>query len=153
MPQWHSPGLTLQPQFEHFSFLAGALMKRVTCVSGAMCSSFQIPRSPGLMRPTWVTALASVITASVVSGTISDGQQTWIETTVVGPGPVAFWWMVGSELGYDQFQFLIDGVEQANISGDVSWQQRTFNLPAGVHVVRWAYVKDATDSAGAANAT
>src|SRR5436190_5951624 len=64
------------------------------------------------------------------SAAILNDQQTWIETTVTGPAPLSFWWKVSSELGYDQFQFLIDGTEQINISGEVAWEQRTFDLPS-----------------------
>src|SRR5262245_46179579 len=46
------------------------------------------------------------------SGLITHGEESWLETTVTGPTPLSFWWKVSSELGYDQFQFLIDGIEQ-----------------------------------------
>src|SRR5687767_13496705 len=42
------------------------------------------------------------------SAPISDGEHSWIETTVTGPAPLSFWWKVSSELGYDRLQFLID---------------------------------------------
>ena len=82
------------------------------------------------------------------SGPILDGEESWIETSLTGPAPVSFWWKVSSELGYDQLQFLIDGVEQVNISGEESWHMRAFDIPSGVHTLRWRYVKDATESAG-----
>ena len=87
-------------------------------------------------------------TDAAQSGVILDDEQTWIETTVTGPAPLSFWWKVSSELGYDQFQFLIDGTEQINISGEVPWQQRTFDITNGTHVLQWRYVKDLNQSAG-----
>jgi len=82
------------------------------------------------------------------SGLITHDEESWVETTVTGPGPLAFWWKVSSELGYDQLQFLIDGVEQINISGEVPWQLRAFDIPVGTHVLRWRYAKDSTESDG-----
>src|SRR3954447_6027022 len=80
------------------------------------------------------------------SGPLLDGQQSWIQTTIIGPGPLTFWWRVSSELGYDEFQFSIDGLEQINISGQVDWQSRQFDIPSGTHLLKWAYVKDSSDS-------
>jgi len=82
------------------------------------------------------------------SGVVLDGQQSWIQTTVTGPAPLTFWWRVSSELNYDQFQFSIDGAEQINISGEVEWQSRSFDIPSGTHVLRWTYAKDPTESGG-----
>lgn len=82
------------------------------------------------------------------SGLITDDEESWIEATVTGPASVSFWWKVSSELGYDQFQFLIDGLEQINISGEVGWELRSFDLSEGTHVLRWRYAKDSTESAG-----
>ncbi len=76
------------------------------------------------------------------SGMIEDNQQTWLETTVVGPGTLTFWWKVSSETNRDFLRFYAGGVEQTNISGDVDWEQQAFAIPAGSHVLWWVYVKD-----------
>jgi hypothetical protein len=39
------------------------------------------------------------------SGAISHGEQSWMETTVAGPGTLTFWWRVSSESGYDYLEF------------------------------------------------
>jgi hypothetical protein len=85
---------------------------------------------------------------SAQSGLLHDSQESWIQTTVQGPGPLAFWWRVSSELGYDQLQFLIDDIEQVYISGEVDWQIRNFDIPSGTHTLKWRYVKDSSDGGG-----
>ncbi|MEZ5302705.1 MAG: hypothetical protein R3F11_19020 [Verrucomicrobiales bacterium] len=80
------------------------------------------------------------------SGDIDDvegGQQTFVETTVNGPGTLTFWWKVSSEEGWDFLTFSVDGSDEAEISGDEDWQQVSFMVEgAGPHVVRWTYEKD-----------
>src|SRR6185369_10991819 len=43
------------------------------------------------------------------SGTITDGQESWLQTIVTGPGVVAFWWKVSSEGDSDVLQFYMGG--------------------------------------------
>ncbi|MCX6874982.1 MAG: M6 family metalloprotease domain-containing protein [Verrucomicrobia bacterium] len=83
------------------------------------------------------------------SGLITHSQQTSTEIEVTGAGSLSFWWKVSSELGWDHLLFYLDGVEQARISGEVAWQQRTLAVSAGHHTLRWTYAKDGTVSAGA----
>ncbi len=82
------------------------------------------------------------------TGAIGDGQESWLETTVTGPGPLSFWWKVSSELGYDELEFSIDGGDRISITGMVDWEQRATNLTSGTHVLRWSYVKDPTGADG-----
>lgn len=78
-----------------------------------------------------------------------NNQQSWIQTTVTGPSTISFRWKVDSESGDDFLRFKMDGIAQASVSGEVGWQQRTFPIPAGSHVLRWSYEKDETVSVGA----
>ena len=73
-----------------------------------------------------------------------------METTIAnGPGQLNFWWKVSSEFLWDYLEFLIDGeLQNGRISGEVDWEQVTCLIPAGNHVVRWRYAKDAAVSAG-----
>lgn len=82
------------------------------------------------------------------SGTISHNQESWIETTVIGPGPLSFWWKVSSEAGYDFLEFQTNGVLATRISGTVNWQQVSYPLGPGSHTLRWRYTKDGSDNAG-----
>jgi hypothetical protein len=81
------------------------------------------------------------------SGLISDNQESWMETTVQGLGTLTFWWKVSSQAG-DRLRFMLNGIAQNNINGEVDWQQRTYSLPSGTNVLRWRYFKDASGSAG-----
>lgn len=85
---------------------------------------------------------------SARSGAISDGTNSWMETLFAGPGTLQFWWKVSSEPGFDPLRLLVNGAEQAWISGEVDWQQQTINLGGGNQTVRWEYDKDSTGSLG-----
>jgi hypothetical protein len=62
---------------------------------------------------------------------------------------LTFWWSVSSEAGYDYLEFYLDGsLQNGRISGEVNWNQQTFNVAAGSHSLRWRYVKDIGLSSG-----
>jgi subtilisin family serine protease len=83
------------------------------------------------------------------SGDISDSQQSYFETTVSGPGTINFYWQVSSEGDYDWLYFSIDGTEQSGrISGINSWASKSYDIPAGSHILRWTYIKDYSISSG-----
>ena len=83
------------------------------------------------------------------SGLIGDSQDTWVQTTVNGPGNLSFWWKVSSEVGFDYLEFYVNGVLQAGrISGNVDWLQKTYPLGGGTHILRWRYTKDGSAAAG-----
>ena len=83
------------------------------------------------------------------SGAITDSQQTWIQTTITGPGTLTFWWQVSSESGYDFLEFNIDGNRQVEISGTgQDWAQETYSIASGMHTLRWRYSKDSGGSDG-----
>jgi hypothetical protein len=58
---------------------------------------------------------------------------------VTGPGTVSFWWKVSSETNHDSLRFYVGGSEQARISGEVDWEQRTFVVPAGTQELKWKF--------------
>ncbi|MCX7007050.1 MAG: FG-GAP-like repeat-containing protein [Kiritimatiellaeota bacterium] len=83
------------------------------------------------------------------SGPIGDGQQSWMQTTVTGPGSLLYWWKLSSEAGGDVLSFVVDGVTQEQISGEVNWKLRAKFLGAGTHTLRWTYLKNGARTAGA----
>jgi uncharacterized repeat protein (TIGR01451 family) len=83
------------------------------------------------------------------SGSIIDNQQSWLETTVHGPGTLNFWWKVSSQAGGDKLYFLTNNVAVTNISGTVDWQPVSQPIAPGQMVLRWNYVKDGNISSGA----
>jgi hypothetical protein len=82
------------------------------------------------------------------SGAITDNQQSMLQTTMTGPGSISFWWKVSSEQFFDTLIFSISGVEQARISGEVDWQQRSFPVASGVQTLTWVYSKDSSNNSG-----
>jgi len=82
------------------------------------------------------------------SGTISHNQESWVQTTVTGPGTLKFYWKVSSEANFDFLRFYIDGDEQERISGTVDWQQKTYGISSGSHTLKWTYTKDGSVKRG-----
>ncbi len=89
--------------------------------------------------------------AAAQSGRVADNGASFLVSTVTGPGMLAFWWKVSSEEGYDLLRFSANGpgpLLRASISGDVDWQQLTFNIPSGTYTLQWTYSKDSSVSVG-----
>jgi hypothetical protein len=88
--------------------------------------------------------------AAAQSGAIGNSMSTELETTVVGPGTLTFWWMVSSEEFFDFLSFYMDTETTAvtNISGQVDWQQQTVPIGFGSHNLIWIYAKDPAVSVG-----
>ena len=83
------------------------------------------------------------------SGTITDSQSTWMETTVSGEGTVSFKWKVSSEYYCDKLSFYVDGQQRDAISGTVDWSQKYVIVTgSGTHTLRWTYSKDGSVSRG-----
>ena len=89
------------------------------------------------------------------SGVISDGQSSFIETKVTGPGAISFWWKSSCEtiwngMKFDYVSFTVDGVEQDFLGGiSEDWTQVTINITGnGPHTLRWVYQKDDSYYAG-----
>ncbi len=81
------------------------------------------------------------------SGAIGNSQSTYLQTTVTGPGTLTFWWKVSSQTR-DPLTFSIDGMSRASVKGEVAWQEKTYSITEGTHVLKWEYVKDRAYSAG-----
>jgi uncharacterized delta-60 repeat protein len=99
----------------------------------------------------WVaqTAVSHDASDAARSGSVSDDEESWLQTNVTGPGVLSFWWKVSSEEDYDHLEFYLNGIRQGGrISGETDWVQSTFTLPGGTHTLRWNYAKDFSDSSG-----
>jgi YD repeat-containing protein len=86
---------------------------------------------------------------SAQSGSISHNKTSQLEATVQGAGTVTFYWKVSSEEDADYLKFYIDGVFKDQISGEVNWQQKSYDLTgSGSHSLLWKYVKNSSGSDG-----
>ncbi len=77
------------------------------------------------------------------SAPITSNGESWMETTVTGPGSLSFWWRVSSLTNANTLRLNVDTVEQAHrISGEVDWEPQFFNLGAGTHTFRWRFFRN-----------
>ena len=84
------------------------------------------------------------------SGSISDGQSSYAEMSVVGPVAVSFKWKTSSESGCDRLTFAVDGGDLNEISGEMgAWEKVSFKIADdGEHVLMWSFSKDGSVSNG-----
>ena len=82
------------------------------------------------------------------SGEIGSSTNSWMETTIVGPASFSFDWKVSCNTRGHYLAWLVDGVEQERIRGEVDWTTVAASIPEGEHVVRFDYVKGSTAAAG-----
>ncbi len=77
------------------------------------------------------------------SGNINNNEQSCLQTEVMAPGNLSFYWQVSSERNYDFLSFYIGDKKQASISGNITWKQQTFTLTnVGSQTLIWCYKKD-----------
>ena len=86
-----------------------------------------------------VTSASHDGTDSASNGFTAAGQESWMETTVTGPGTFTFWWKISAWPNGDYLHFTLDGVTRESLTGEVNWRPVTCSLPAGTHVLRWAF--------------
>ena len=94
--------------------------------------------------------------ASAQSGHVGNNGESWLQTTVVGPGTLSFWWQAYSEPSADWLEFYINDAQQSRISGlgdewsswPSGWEYHSYQLPAGTNVLKWRYVKDGSLTGG-----
>lgn len=81
---------------------------------------------------------------------ILDLETAWFQTSVTGPVTVTFWWKVDCE-DFDNLSFYIDALTtpRDQIAGNQDWQQVSYSIDPGVHLLRWEFAKDYSDSNGA----
>ena len=68
--------------------------------------------------------------AAAQSGTMQDDQSSTLQTTIVGPGTITFYWeTVGQDDNFD-LEFVINGVGKDDIGSQTGWAPGTrFRLP------------------------
>lgn len=84
------------------------------------------------------------------SGWIGNGQESWIQTTVLGPARFSFQWKVQSNAATDFLRLRINGTEVASISGNQDWTEYSHAIATtGVFTIQFAYTKNSgSQSAG-----
>jgi uncharacterized delta-60 repeat protein len=112
--------------------------------------------APGLAWKTsafapWFVETTNVLVGSnaAQSGAITAGQQSRLQTTIIGPGTISFWWAVNCDGGWNDLEFDIDGDYQDDITGFVPWTSDSFDIGPGQHILTWTYYKNDTAGVGA----
>jgi len=86
---------------------------------------------------------------SARSGDIGDDQETWLQTTVTGPGTLTFDYKLSCDAG-DEYAFSIDGQYRSGRAGSQDWTESgPWTITgAGTHTIRWKFIKDSSGSSG-----
>ncbi len=86
--------------------------------------------------------------AALKSGAIGTGQQTWFQTTTIGPGSLMFWWKASSA-PTNYLQFYINTQLVSQISGNVGWNQYVGYIGTSNQItLKWVYTKNGAAGAG-----
>jgi subtilisin-like proprotein convertase family protein len=104
--------------------------------------NFGTNASLGWARQTTVTHDGS---DALKSGAITDNGSSLIQTCVVGPATVHFWWRVSSENGYDFLDAYVDDSLFDSITGESGWLENEVFVGSGPHLIEWNYFKDDSD--------
>lgn len=101
----------------------------------------------------WAVSTTSVNTGTYAadSGTTAHNAISSMEYTATVPtggASVSFAYRISSELNFDFLRFYIDGVQQAEWSGNVGYATATYPLTAGSRTLRWSYEKDMNSIGG-----
>jgi immune inhibitor A len=120
-------------------------------LSGALDNDTLFFSTDGSSMAVWFgQTLTSIYGGSAAqSGTISHSESTALRFGCYGPGSLTFYWKVSCEQYFDFLGFYVDGALQPGaISGEQDWQQKSFAIPSGYHVLQWVYDKDSSVNRG-----
>lgn len=110
-------------------------------------ANFSLETSPDYW---WQTTISEDLPGGYLlqSATIPDGTNSWMSTTVTGPGKIGFDWKVSCENRYAYLQVLVDGTQKKRITANKDWESLEYEIAAGEHTVMWRYVKDGAAAVG-----
>lgn len=69
--------------------------------------------------------------------------ESWMQTTVTGPGKFSFYWRMAGEMHYDYLHLYLDPTETTNgtflrsRTGDANWSRQEVTVAAGTHTLRF----------------
>jgi parallel beta-helix repeat protein len=75
---------------------------------------------------------------SAKSGNLSYEQESHIETVILGPGTIKFYWKRSGEAG-SHIKFIVDGIQKVGCWSN-NWEQSIHDISSGFHTVKWSYV-------------
>ena len=77
--------------------------------------------------------------AAAQSGPVGANEESWLETTVTGPGILTFWWGIGSASWNSEVSFTTSRGGSLSMQGGRGWRMERVSLPAGECVLDWSY--------------
>jgi RHS repeat-associated protein len=102
----------------------------------------------GIWQPTNLPSDPFYYDGDAIKSLVSDDEYAAIETAVYveDEETLSFYWKVSSQENHDYLQFYIDNQLQDQISGEVDWQKKTYDInEPGLHILKWRYIKDEDD--------
>jgi hypothetical protein len=73
------------------------------------------------------------------SGLVGVGEESWLGTTVTGPGILTFWWRMWANYStYVSFTTSLGG--ELDLRGSYYWRKETVSIPTGECELRWSYL-------------
>jgi len=135
--------------------MTGTITKRLLTLADATGAADLVFTTGGDAVWTPIADATAQSGLSARSGEIGDsagcGEYTtsWIETSVSGAGTLTFAWKVECEFddsgdaSWDHVECFADGREVFRMDGTSGWESKEIEFDsAGMHVVRWTFVKD-----------
>jgi hypothetical protein len=71
------------------------------------------------------------------SGAMQDGDSSVLQTTIVGPGTLTFYWETLGQADEFDLEFDNNGSDMDDIPAQTGWSQDTFQLSAGTNILTW----------------
>ena len=73
------------------------------------------------------------------SGPVGVGEESWLGTTVTGPGILTFWWRMWANYS-TSVSFTTSRGGELDLRGGYYWQKETVSIPAGECGLKWSYL-------------
>jgi len=82
------------------------------------------------------------------SADLMPGEESWLETSVHGPGTLRFWWRTASANPEDALEVVLNGATVARATGNSEWEWGRLAVHSGSSTVRWRYIRAAASTPG-----
>ena len=76
------------------------------------------------------------------SGAVQPGEESWLETTVRGPGVLRFWWRLAPAGTTASLELLVNGAPVAALTQATDWEPKAVGVSSGLSTVRWRYTRE-----------
>jgi Leucine-rich repeat (LRR) protein len=74
------------------------------------------------------------------SGSVGPNEESWLQTTVTGPGILTFWWGRAATGYGGQCTFTTSQGGSLSLLGATEWRMERVSIPAGECVLSWSYI-------------